>query len=474
MAELTVTTSYDSPLTRTASTALRLTFPFWGIVAPFIGVLGVLTMAGALYQHVLDARLLNWIGIPLSWLATAVFCLLTMRLLRQNSLLLDKNGIRFPIFLRPGNRYVPWTSIRKIDVISRGSSELAQQKIAFYFESGSPLVLDLGNMKPAEIEQMLLAIDMWGNACERDTSLQLLQDSFKTKTVESGDVSYTAMWEDELRRRFSSTTFLPLAPGQVLRNGTLKVVRQLSLSGLAAVYLCQLDETKLVVLKEAVLPDDGSTEAREKAKELFEREAKFLMKLSHPGIVAVLDNFGESGRNYLMLEYVNGQDLRQFVKQHGPQKEALVLDWAMQAAGILKYLHEQDPPIIHRDLSPDNLVRRDDNTLVVIDFGASNEFLSKATGTFVGKQSFIAPEQFRGKAVVQSDIYALGCTMFHCLTGKEPEALSTSNPKTLNPDISDEIAEVVTSCTQMEARDRYQSAAQLLPVLRRLHSSCTL
>ncbi len=471
MAELTVTTSYESPLTKSATTALRLTFPIWGIIAPFIGFAGLIAIVSAIFQHFLEPAMVNWIGVPLAWIALAVTCLLSMRVLSNNSLLLDKNGIQFPVLLRPGNRYVPWTAIRKIDVLSGTKTDLAAHKLVFYFEHGRPLKLDLANMKPSEIEQVLLAIEMWGSTCERDPSLLLLQDSFKSKTEEDGKVSYTAMWEDELRRRFSSTTFMPLAPGQVLRGGSLKVVRQLSLGGLAAVYLCQLDEAKLVVLKEAVLPEDGASEMREKAKELFEREARYLMKLDHRGIVSVLDNFGESGRNYLMLEYVNGQDLRQFVKQNGAQKEDMVLDWSIQTAGILKYLHEQDPPIIHRDLSPDNLVLRDDGTIVVIDFGASNEFLSKATGTFVGKQSFIAPEQFRGKSVVQSDIYAFGCTLFYCLTGKEPEALSTSNPRDLNADVSEEVAELVVSCTQLEARNRYQSAAQLLPVLRRLHSS---
>jgi serine/threonine-protein kinase len=262
-----------------------------------------------------------------------------------------------------------------------------------------------------------------------------------------------------------------MAPGQIIRAGKLKVVRQLSLGGLSAVYLAQLDGNRLVVLKEAVLPEDGSVELREKAKELFEREAALLMRLKHKGIVAVLEQFSDHDRNYLMLEYVNGQDLRQFVKQNGAQKEAQVLEWAVQLTGILKYLHEQDPPVIHRDVSPDNLVLREDGSLVVIDFGAANEFISKATGTFVGKQSFIAPEQFRGKAVTQSDIYAFGCSLYYLLTGKEPEALSTSNPKEVNPDVSDELAELVVSCTQLEARDRYQTAAQLLPVLRRLSST---
>jgi serine/threonine-protein kinase len=166
-----------------------------------------------------------------------------------------------------------------------------------------------------------------------------------------------------------------------------------------------------------------------------------------------------------MLEYINGQDLRQLVQQNGPQREALVLTWAMEMATMLKYLHEQEPPIIHRDFTPDNLVLCQDGSLVLIDFGAANEFIGNATGTFVGKHAFIAPEQFRGKAVVQSDIYAFGCTLYFLLTGKEPEALSTSNPQTENSRISSEMSELIVCCTQLEARRRYQSAAQLIPIL---------
>jgi serine/threonine protein kinase len=107
----------------------------------------------------------------------------------------------------------------------------------------------------------------------------------------------------------------------------------------------------------------------------------------------------------------------------------------------------------------------------VIDFGAANEFIGNATGTFVGKHAFIAPEQFRGKASVQSDIYAFGCTLCFLLTGVEPEALSTSNPQEHNNLISSELSEIVVSCTQMESRDRYQTAAQLVPVLRQMMAS---
>src|SRR5262249_22800632 len=163
-----------------------------------------------------------------------------------------------------------------------------------------------------------------------------------------------------------------------------------------------------------------------KAHELFNREAQLLSKLNHPQIVKVLDHFVENGRSYQLLEYLNGQDLRQHVRQNGVRREDEVLAWGIQMAEILKYLHEQDPPIVHRDVTPDNFVLRQDGSIVLIDFGAANEFVGNATGTLVGKQAFISPEQFRGKSVTASDIYALGGTLHFLLTGEDPEALSTS------------------------------------------------
>jgi serine/threonine-protein kinase len=302
-----------------------------------------------------------------------------------------------------------------------------------------------------------------------DQSVQDLKRAISTQAHES--LNYTQMWEDELRSRFAAVNFIPLEPGQILRNGSLRVVRQMALGGLSAVYLCQLDEKRLVALKEAVVAEDATEAAQVKARAMLDKESELLLKLEHSGVVQVMDHFIEQGRNYLMLEYINGQDLRQLVRQNGAQRDSIVIEWAVQLASILKYLHEQEPPLIHRDFTPDNIVLREDGSLVVIDFGAANEFIGTATGTFVGKQSFIAPEQFRGKAVVQSDIYAFGCTLYFLLTGQEPEALSTSNPAEVNQYINKELCDVVVTCTQMEPQDRYQSAAQLLPLLKGLAAS---
>jgi serine/threonine-protein kinase len=219
-----------------------------------------------------------------------------------------------------------------------------------------------------------------------------------------------------------------------------------------------LDERDLVVVKEAVTPEDSAPELKQKAEELFEREAKILMKLDHPHVVKVLDYFAASGRNYMMLEYVNGRDLRQYVKQNGRVREAVVLEWAEQIASVLQYLHQQTPPVIHRDFTPDNIVVRDDGQIVVIDFGAANEFIGNSTGTFVGKQCYIAPEQFRGKAVPVSDVYAFGCSLNFLLTGQDPEALSTSHPRNINELVSQEMDAFVCQCTDASPEKRPSSS----------------
>ncbi|MBK9204759.1 MAG: serine/threonine protein kinase [Candidatus Obscuribacter sp.] len=166
-------------------------------------------------------------------------------------------------------------------------------------------------------------------------------------------------------------------------------------------------------------------------------------------------------RHYLLLEYITGQDLRQFIKQNGAQDQVKVLDWALKLADILVYLHGQNPPIIHRDLTPDNIVLKNDGEIVLIDFGAANEFLGTATGTLIGKQAYIAPEQLRGKANKASDLYSFGGTIYYLLTGKEPVPLSISHPKSANPDINEELDRLVSDLSAFEESERLADAVEL-------------
>ncbi len=179
----------------------------------------------------------------------------------------------------------------------------------------------------------------------------------------------------------------------------------------------------------------------------------------------MLDVFAEDSRHYILLEYVHGQDLRQLVKQHGPQNQDKVLAWAIDLARILVYLHGQKYPIIHRDLTPDNIVLRNDGTIVLIDFGAANEFIGTATGTLIGKQAYIAPEQLRGKALPQSDFYALAGTLYFLLTGKDPVPLSVSKPSKQNIEIDQRFDDLVAKLSAFEVEDRLQKAQEILEAL---------
>lgn len=469
MADLVVRSQCKSVLRKSVDGLLNLSFPLWGIMSPITLLMLILQIISRYQSYSSQTKVAELLAYCAVCLSFSVSCLLLKRMVSYDTMILDKQGIKLPRLL--GNRinfrtYTPWNDITKI-AAEISTEDPKRSRLAIFKKRGLPLRIPLSQLPADFTEQFLLAAGIWApNTC--DESLTKLQGILRIGAHESAQASYTELWEEELGRRFCPTSYVPLETGRVLKDSSLKVVNHLSSGGLSALYLCQKDGKQLVVLKEAMIPEHAVENVKEKAREMFEREASLLMKLDHSGIVHVLDCFSEGGRNYLLLEYINGIDLRQLVKQNGPQKESDVLEWAIQIAVSLKYLHEREQPIIHRDLTPDNIVLRNDGQAIIVDFGAANEFIGTATGTFVGKHSFIAPEQLRGKATVHSDIYAFGCTLFFLLTGQEPEALSTSNPKELAPSVSDELAELVESCTRQEAGDRYQSIAQMLPVLRRL------
>jgi serine/threonine protein kinase len=141
------------------------------------------------------------------------------------------------------------------------------------------------------------------------------------------------------------------------------------------------------------------------------------------------------------------------------------MQWATQLAGILKYLHSLTPPVVHRDLSPDNIVVRADGQLVLVDFGAANEFIGQATGTLVGKHAYMAPEQIRGNAQPVSDVYALGACVYFALTGHDPEPIATIAAKKHGLAISDWLDDFITRCTQLEIDERFATSEECLNYL---------
>ncbi|HNA71953.1 MAG TPA: protein kinase, partial [Candidatus Obscuribacter sp.] len=125
-------------------------------------------------------------------------------------------------------------------------------------------------------------------------------------------------------------------------------------------------------------------------------------------------------------------------------------------------LHQHEPQILHRDLTPDNLVITNNGNLALIDFGSAHQFVEGITGTLVGKQAYIAPEQLRGKATIQSDIYSFGCCLYFLATGKEPQALKECDAIASGASITNSLNELIRCCTSFEAKERPENFQEVL------------
>ncbi len=248
-----------------------------------------------------------------------------------------------------------------------------------------------------------------------------------------------------------------------------QILKTLGQGGMGTTYLAW-DTAKLLVLKEmnadmAVVP---------KAQELFEREAKILQSLHHPGIPEYYDFFVASGRKYLAMELIHGQDLDLYVMERGQVTLAQAIDWMMQLCEILGYIHQQQPPLIHRDIKPANiLVRTIDRRIFLLDFGAVKE-IGTLGGTKIGAPDYMAPEQNNGQPCTQSDLYAIGPTLIFLLTGRNPADFIELQPDGYRFNlaavaiVTPQVQALIDKVTQRRSPDRYLTAADLAAALQQL------
>jgi serine/threonine-protein kinase len=266
-----------------------------------------------------------------------------------------------------------------------------------------------------------------------------------------------------------------LASNTVL-NGRYEIVRRIGGGGMGAVYLAKdrnLGDAPRAVKEMVESHLDPSQ--HEKAIGDFKRESLLLTSLEHPSIPTIYDYFYDEtlGRFYLVMKYISGGDLasRMRAAVGGRLDEKTVTDWGMQVADVLDYLHSRPKPIIYRDLKPANLMI-DGNTgrVMLIDFGIARWVSQQEKGvTAVGTMGYAPPELFSGRVQPASDVYSLGATMFHLLTGSDPQDnpllifdfTKNPRPRQIAPSISSEMELILMRTVEYKPEDRYRTAGEL-------------
>src|SRR5579883_1702500 len=217
-----------------------------------------------------------------------------------------------------------------------------------------------------------------------------------------------------------------LPANMALKQGRYRVIQTLGKGGMGAVYLAYdiQQRDKLVAIKEMSQATLRDGEELLQAQQRFQREADILQQLHHPHLPHVYDSFDDRNRSYLVMDYIQGKTLAQVLKQaHGSALSVKqVVDYGLQLCDVLTYLHAQTPPVIFRDLKPSNIIVRDDGQLFLIDFGIARFWQQAGDTEIFVSPGYSSPEQYAGQSTPLADIFSLGATLHHCLTGHDPRS----------------------------------------------------
>ena len=251
-----------------------------------------------------------------------------------------------------------------------------------------------------------------------------------------------------------------------LLDGRYRTSKVIGVGGMGRVYLA--NDTRLanrpVAVKEMMV---GEGVHERKAVEDFAREARVLAPLSHPGIPNLIDYFAERGRHYLVMEYIAGGDLQGWLDKRGAGArvpEAQVLRWARELLDVMSFLHSQSPPIVYRDLKPGNIMIDQNERAMLIDFGIARFLPPGGRGTQIGSVGYAPPEQYLGKLEPRSDLYSLGATMHHLLTGRDPQLeppFCFPPLRALAPEVSLRTADVIMRALEQDVTKRQASAKEM-------------
>ena len=252
-------------------------------------------------------------------------------------------------------------------------------------------------------------------------------------------------------------------------DGKYKILNVVGKGGMSVVYLAMNERAnKQWAIKE--VRKDGM-QSFEVVKQNLVAETDLLKKLNHPHLPSIIDVIDCDDTFLIVMDYIEGNPLSKALETSGAQNQDDVIEWAKQLCDVLGYLHSRKPPIIYRDMKPSNVMLKPDGNVMLIDFGTAREFKysSVADTTCLGTQGYAAPEQFggHGQTDARTDIYCLGATMYHLVTGHNPATppYEMFPIRQWNPMLSSGLEEIILKCTQRNPEDRYQSCAELLYAL---------
>ena len=290
-----------------------------------------------------------------------------------------------------------------------------------------------------------------------------------TRSVTTGD-------QDEK----AASKLKPLAEGIIL-NDRYEIIRKIGGGGMGAVYLAS-DNNLGGVLRavKEMIQTHIEEEQQEKAINDFKRESMILSSLDHVSIPTIYDYFYDKkeSRFYLVMKYISGGDLSTRLRSadEGRLDEKSVCEWGVQILDVLDYLHSQPSTIVYRDLKPSNImIDGKSGRAMLIDFGIARSISQKEEKgvTAVGTMGYAPPELFSGNVEPRSDIYSLGSTMFHLMTGADPQSnpllifdfQKNPRPRQINPQLSDQIERILMKAVQYNASNRFASAKEMRDAL---------
>ncbi len=247
-------------------------------------------------------------------------------------------------------------------------------------------------------------------------------------------------------------------------DGKYEILKEIGRGGMSIVYLA-MDKhlNKQWAVKE--IRKKGSGKNDEIVVNSLLAEANMMKKLDHPSLPRIVDIIDNGITIYVVMDYIEGESLDKILDEFGAQPEELVVNWAKQLCDALSYLHAQRPPIIYRDMKPANVMLKPEGNIKIIDFGIAREYKEQnlADTTVLGTKGYAPPEQYSGQTDPRSDIFALGMTMHHLLTGVDPRnGEPYASVRQWNPELSEGIEIIIDRCVEPAAENRYQSCTDLL------------